>query len=127
MRQKSPRHSRTGFTLIEVMGALVVFSLGILMILGLTGVLNTQMDYASLRGQVAITVQNRLDSLQVVPYDSLAVGTTTDALVLNGKSYNRTHRILQVSAMVRELEVTVAPADGIGPSLTASGFVGRVW
>lgn len=127
MNENAQKHSRRGFTLIEVMGALVVFSLGILMILGLTGVLNTQMDYASLRGQVATTVQNRLDSLQVVPYDSLSVGTTTDAIVLNGKSYNRTHRILQVSAMVKEMEVTVAPADGTGPSLTASGFVSRVW
>lgn len=119
--------STRGFTLIEVMGALVVFSLGILMILGLTGVLNTQMDYASLRGRVAIMAQNRLDSLHVVPYDSLSPGLTTDQVVLNGKRYDRAHRILQVSALVKELEVTVEPADGKGPHATASGFVSRPW
>ncbi len=125
MSRKPGRRNRKGFTLIEVLGALVILSLGILTILGLTGTLGRQMDRASLRGQVTIAVQNRLDSLQLVPYDSLSPGVVSDELTLNGRTFDRSHRILQVSAMVREVEVTVEPADGEGPSMTVSGFVSR--
>lgn len=127
MRRGATADSKGGFTLIEVIGALVVFSLGVLMILNLTGALSTQINSAGLRSQVAMTLQNRLDSLQLVPYDSLTVGTVSDVLTLNGLVYNRTHRVLQVSALVKEVEVTVEAANGDGPHLTASAFVSVSW
>lgn len=127
MRRRATSDSKGGFTLIEVIGALMVFSLGVLMILNLTGALSTQINNAGLRSQVAVTLQNRLDSLQLVPYDSLTIGTVTDVLTLNGLSYNRTHRILQASALVKEVEVTVEAANGDGPHLTASAFVSVSW
>lgn len=127
MRRGTASGSKEGFTLIEVMAALVVFSLGVLMVLNLTGAVSTQMNRAGLRSRVAVTLQNRLDSLQLVPYDSLTVGTVTDALILHGRSFNRTHRILQASALVKEIEVTVEAADGDGPDLTASTFVTVSW
>jgi prepilin-type N-terminal cleavage/methylation domain-containing protein len=125
--RRDPPNSKRGFTLIEVLGALLIFSLGVLMVLNLTGALATQINRAGLRTQVASTVQNRLDSLQLVPYDSLIVGTVADTLHLYGRVFDRSHRILQASALVKEIEVTVEAEDGDGPSLTASTFVTLSW
>jgi hypothetical protein len=116
-----------GFTLIEVMGAMLVFTVGVLMMLSLTGVLSTQMERAGLRSQVSLALQNRLDSLQQVPYDSLLVGTVSDTLHLHGRVFDRSHRVLQASPLVKEVEVTLEAQDGGGPSLTASTFVSLRW
>ena len=116
-----------GFTLIEVMGALVVFSLGVLMVLTLSGALSVQMNTAALRSMVTVTVQNRLDSLQSVPYDSLTVGTSSQTITIRGESFTQTQTIIQSTALVREVQVTVEPVDGSGPDLTASTFVLRPW
>jgi type II secretion system protein I len=116
-----------GFTLIEVIAALVVFSVGVLMVLGLTGVLSQQLTAAGLRSKVAVVVQNRLDSLQLVPYDSLSVGSLSDTVLIQGRAFNRTERVLQTTPLVREVEVTVEAADGSGPRIASSAFVIRSW
>jgi prepilin-type N-terminal cleavage/methylation domain-containing protein len=125
--RRGKRNSKRGFTLIEVLGALLIFSLGVLMVLNLTGALATQINRAGLRTQVASTLQTRLDSLQLVPYDSLTVETVSDTLHLYGRVFDRSHRVLQASALVREIEVTVEAEDGDGPSITASTFVTLSW
>ena len=123
---KAIRGSR-GFTLIEIIGALVVFSAGVLMLLGLTGVLTMQLGLAAERSAVAVEVQDRLDSLRSVPYDSLLPGTYSDTIVLRGRAFLRTQTVLQATPMVREIQVTVKPADGPGPETTVSSFVQRQW
>ena len=127
MSLKPNRSDRRGFTLIEVVGALVVFSLGVLMVMSLSSALATQLNTAALKSQVAIVVQNQLDSLQVVPYDNLTAGSSAVSIVLRGESYTRTQVILQSTVLIKEVEVTLAPADGTGPELTASTFVLRSW
>lgn len=127
MRFARFRPGPEGFTLIEVIGALVVFSVGVLMVLGLTGVVSVQMNLAGLRSMVNTEVQNQLDSLGMRPYDSLTVGAQSDTVVLMGKTFVRTRTVLQSTPLVREVEVSVDPSDGVGPSLTASTFVSRPW
>ena len=127
MRPESLKRKDGGFTLIEVIAALVVFSAGVLMVLGLTGSLSRQLASAGMRSRVAAVVQNRLDSIQLVPYDSLDVGSTTEIVVLQGRPFNRTQKVLQTTPMVREVEVTVDAADGLGPRISSSAFVIRSW
>lgn len=119
--------SERGFTLIEVIGALMIFSFGVLMILNLSGVLSVQLRTASLRSMVSVAVQENLDSLQLRPYDSLPPGTTSDTLVFLGETFNVTREVVQSTALIREVQVTVEPADGSGPDRTASAFVARSW
>ncbi len=76
-----------GFTLIEVVAALLVSSVGVLMVLGLTGALSVQLTQAARGSKVAVTVQNSLDSLQQAPYDSLEVGARKDTLLLLGEAF----------------------------------------
>lgn len=116
-----------GFTLIEVMGALVVFSVGVLMVMSLSGALSVQMSRAAQRSKLTFEVQNQMDSLQAQPYDSLLVGATRDTIVLMGKAFIRTRGITQVNFVTRELLVSVEPASGPGPRLAASSFVSRPW
>ena len=126
-RHRLMANSERGFTLIEVIGALLVFSLGVLMMLNLTGALSNQMNRAGVRSQVAMSVQNRLDSLQLVPYDSLVVETVSDTVHIFGRIFDLSHRVLQASALVKEIEVSVEAQDGNGPSLTSSTFVTLLW
>jgi len=125
-RGQNPKGNR-GFTLIEVIAALVIFSAGVLMVLGLSDVLSRQLSNAAFRSKVAVAVQGRLDSLQLVPYDSLTMGTFSDTVILQGRTFNLTHRVLQTTPLVREVEVTIEAADGSGPGITSSAFVLRSW
>ncbi|MFC1791776.1 prepilin-type N-terminal cleavage/methylation domain-containing protein [Gemmatimonadota bacterium] len=127
MRRKPIARREGGFTLIEVIAALVVFSLGALAVMGLTVNLARQLTFSGLRSKVAVEVQDRLDSLQLVPYDSLMVGTTSDTVVLLGKTFKRTQSVLQTTPLVKEVEVSVDAADGAGPRITSSAFVLRSW
>jgi len=127
MRVGPESRERRGFTLIEVVGALVIFSVGVLVLLNLTGVLSSQLNRAGKSTSVAIAVQNRLDSLQQVPYDSLILGSSEETIELLGEPFLRRQLIVQATPLVREVQVTVEPVDGRGPELTASGFVSRRW
>ena len=80
---------RGGFTLIEVIGSLVIFSLGVIMVLQLTGALTRQMEYATKTSEVVARVQERLDSLEALPFDSVTVGTRQDTLTVRGTRYVR--------------------------------------
>lgn len=127
MRVGAESLKRRGFTLIEVIGALVIFSAGVLLLLNLAGVLSLQLNRAGKTTSVAVAVQNRLDSLEQVPYDSLIPGSSQDTIDLLGEPFLRRHLVVQVTPLVRELRVTVEPVDGRGPDLTASAFVSRSW
>ena len=70
------RASAGGFTLIEVIGALVIFSAGVLMVMSLTGTLSLRMERAAIRSELAVRGQERLDSLEILDYSALTVGTT---------------------------------------------------
>ena len=127
MRVDPEALGRNGFTLIEVVGALMIFSVGVLVLLSLTGVLSVQLNSAGKSTSVAAAVQNRLDSLAHLPYDSLVLGSSGDTIDLLGEAFFRRHLIIQVTPMVREVQVTVEPVDGRGPELTTSAFVSRAW
>ena len=118
---------RNGFTLIEVMGALIIFSFGVLALLSLTGVVSLQLNRAGKSSTVTAAVQDRLDSLRGVPYDTLLPGSSVDTIQVLGEPYLLIQMVLQAGPLVREAQVTLKPADGRGPELTASTFVSRSW
>jgi prepilin-type N-terminal cleavage/methylation domain-containing protein len=127
MRYGAPSMGRGGFTLIEVLGALVVFSAGVLMVLSFTGVLSSQLGMAAARSTLTVTVQNRLDSLQRRPWDSLAPGLSTDTLMIAGKPFVLSESVFETTGLVREVHVSVRPAHDRGPVIATSAFVLRPW
>ncbi len=56
---KAPGLSAAGFTLIEVIGALVIFSLGVLGVMQLGVTLSVRMEEAALRSELAVVGQER--------------------------------------------------------------------
>lgn len=120
--------SREGFTLIEVMGALLIFAMGVLIAVELSDALAAQVERAAVRSEVVTTVQERLDSLDRLPYDSLDVGTRIDSLSIRGHPYVCTTVVQDFGSRVRSLEVTVAPMETGGwPSQSLSSYVYDPW
>ena len=116
-----------GFTLIEVMGALVVFSLGVLSVVQITGVLSALLERAGLRSEVVVVGQARLDSLELIPYASLALGATVDTLQLRGTEFICTTTITQPSLLLRRIDFSVVPGTPPGPSFSGSTYVRLDW
>ncbi len=126
-RHEARRLSADGFTLIEVIGALVIFSLGVLMVVLLSGTLSVQMERAALRSELAVVGQARLDSLELVDYAALSAGTTTSWASIRGETYTWSVKVSDSTAVVRHVAVSGIPISGSGPSFSGSAFVSRSW
>lgn len=123
-----PRPSR-GFTLIEVIGALVIFSVGVLMVIQLTGALGTQMRYSAKASELIVRAEERLDSLESLDFDSVTAGTKMDTLTIVGIRYGRTVQISMVTPLLYQVDISLAPLAGAsGPSYSVSTYRGStVW
>jgi prepilin-type N-terminal cleavage/methylation domain-containing protein len=123
-----PVASVRGFSLIEVIAALVVFSMGVLMVLSLTTALSTRMQYSAVASELAVRSQERLDSLESLPFASLTVGTKVDTITVQGVQYVRTVVVTPVTGLLYELQVTLVRLDGgSGPSSTATSYAAAPW
>jgi Tfp pilus assembly protein PilV len=117
-----------GFTLIEVIGALLVFSAGLIMLLSLTRSLAQRLEWAALNSLITTEGQERLDSLDAVAYPALAVGSDVDTLTVRGSSYRRTQTITQFTALVRRAVVRLEPLGSAdGPTFEATIYSSGEW
>ncbi len=116
-----------GFTLIEVIGALVIFTMGVLAVVLVTDTLSVQMERAALRSELALVGQERLDSLELVDYVDLTVGTTTSSASIRGETYTWKVMVSDSTALIRHVAVTGIPSSGSGPFFSGSAFVDRRW
>ncbi|HVE77923.1 MAG TPA: prepilin-type N-terminal cleavage/methylation domain-containing protein [Gemmatimonadaceae bacterium] len=66
--------SRPGFTLVEMLLAIIVFAVGVLGLAGTSTVIMRQMNAAQQQSQAAVQAQARLDSLAGVSCVMLAAG-----------------------------------------------------
>lgn len=118
---------RGGFTLIEVIGALVIFSLGVLSVIQLTGSLATEVENAAITSELVVLVQEGVDSLSTAGYEELETGADSDTLTIRGRLYRRTVTVTQFSPLLRKVEVALGPDAEAGPSLDAVSFVSASW
>ena len=125
---------RAGFTLIEVIGALLIFSVGVIMLLQLTTSLSRQLEYAAINSLITVEGQERLDSLGALAYSSLTVATNEATLTIRGVAYSRTESITQCpcasgsgSPLMRMIDVSLSPVNGSGPSFSASTYMTDSW
>jgi len=117
-----------GFTLIEVIGALVIFSMGVLMVIQLSGALGVRMRYAGARSELVVFANERLDSLAAEPFTSLTPGTALDTLIAEGTSFLSTVTIATVTPVLKRIDVSLAPMGGAdGPSHTVTSYTSAVW
>lgn len=118
--------SRTGFTLIEVIGALVIFAVGVLMIMQVSGALTTQIHYAGVRSAIAALAAERVDSIESAPFDSVDAGTVQDTVTVQGWSYVRRVTVTSVTPVLARIEVELVREDGLGPSHAVTSYTSGV-
>ncbi len=123
----SPTRREAGFTLIEVIGALVIFSVGVLMVMQVSGALGIQMRYAGARSEIVVLVNERLDSIEATPFASLSAGTVQDTLTVQGLTYERTVTITSVTPVLAKIEVSLVSIDDDGPSHAVTSYTSAVW
>jgi type IV pilus assembly protein PilV len=86
-RRRAP--SRGGFTLVEVIVAVVVLAVGVLGLAGTTTYIIREITLANMMTQRSIAVQNVIERLQAVPFDS--VGTGSDSIGFFGVTWTSTN------------------------------------
>jgi len=119
---------RRGFTLIEVMGALVIFSVGVLMTLSLTDVISRRLDRAAIQSELVARARTVADSVTEEGFGSLVPGSRTTALSFRGRSYDERVEVVRVSPLVLETRVSLEPASGVqGPSYEVRSSVAGAW
>lgn len=118
---------RAGFTLIEVIAALVIFAVGILMIMRVSGALTTQMRYAGTRSEIVALASERLDSIESAPFDSVTAGTTEDTVSVQGWSYRRRVTVSTLTPLLARIQVDLIRADSAGPSHSVTSYTSAVW
>jgi prepilin-type N-terminal cleavage/methylation domain-containing protein len=126
-KQWSPSGRSHGFTLIEVVGALVIFSAGVLMVMRAGSALTTQMRYAGARSEIVVLANERLDSIEALPFASVTAGTTRDTVSVLGWSYERVVTVTALTAVLARVEVSMARVDSAGPSLAFTSYTSAVW
>jgi len=119
------RNARSAFTLIEVLGALIVFSVGVLMVMSMTSSLNTLYHVNSVRTNLAIVGQQRLDSIAALEYDSVSVGSVADTMTISNEAYTCTMTVTQTVPTGRTVQVSLVPTDGLGPAFEGTVYIVR--
>jgi Tfp pilus assembly protein PilV len=113
--------------LIEVIGALVIFSVGVLMVVQVSGALGVRMRYAGARSELVVFANERLDSLEAEAFASLTAGTTLDTVLAEGMTFESTVTITAVTPVLKRIEVSIASIDGDGPSHAVTSYASDVW
>ena len=113
--------------MIEVIGALVIFSLGVLMVMQVSGALGTQMRYAGARSELQVRVSAGLDSLESLPFSSLTPGSLVDTLTIGDIDYQVTGVVTSVTAALKKIDISVVPIGGRGPSYSVTSYAAEPW
>lgn len=119
--------SRAGFTLIEVVGALLIFSVALGAVIQFSGALGRQLEYAAVTTEITSLARQKVDSLEDVGFGALSTGGDADQTSVRGRSYDRVWTVTPVHPLLYEIDVSVTPSTGSGPSVTLESFLTGSW
>lgn len=97
------------------------------MVLQVSGSLSVQMARAATTSEIVVLAQERLDSLEAVPFDSLSVGSDSTTFTMRGQDYYLTSRISLVTAILLQLDISIGPTSGSGPSYATTTYAADNW
>lgn len=118
---------RSGFTLVEVMAALIILVVGVLAIARVTGGLALELRRAGAQTAVIAATQTALEAEEAKSFSAISLGTRTDTVRIEGRPYVRTVVVSQAGARVKRIDVTVAPAVPPGPRHSLISYVHKRW
>jgi hypothetical protein len=115
-------------------GALLLFSAGVLMMLSITRALSTSMEHSAISSMITAEGQERMDSLSGLTFATLTNGTVTDTLTVRGVRFVRTQTVTACpctggsgSPLVKKVSVLITQATGSGPSYTSASYISDLW
>lgn len=97
--------SNGGFTLVEVMVALVILATGALAVTQLSLSVAILMQRSTAKTELITHAENRLEAVQSLDYDSIRAGVTEDTVSVRGKPYVRRITITEPNSRMREIRV----------------------
>jgi type IV pilus assembly protein PilV len=112
-----------GFTLIEVMIALVILATGLLALMGLQIVAIKSNAFSNEMSQASILAQTRLEEIRNKPYANLTTGTTVTVLPANetGIVYTVTETISNDGVPAANMKTITCQIDWKGAPAGSSG------
>jgi general secretion pathway protein I len=123
---RSFRHDQRGFTLIEVVVALIVVSLGMLAVIETVGGTARNSSYLRDKTIAHWVAMNKLTEVRVLP-NAPAVDKTSDEVEMAGRDWRWTMEVKQTPVeSIRRIDISVRPAEAPEKSSMASvsGFYG---
>jgi prepilin-type N-terminal cleavage/methylation domain-containing protein len=91
---------REGFSLVEVLVALVVLSIGVLAVTGMATSSVTLVRNGFNLTNSTLAAQQVLDNYMITPFDSIPTGTRADTITLGGQVYTVASTVTDVSAQL---------------------------
>jgi len=119
--------SRAGFTLIEVVGALLIFSVALGAVIQFSGALGRQLEYAAATAEITSLARQKVDSLEDVDFSGLSTGGSADQVSVQGRTYDRAWSVSVVHPLLYEIDVSVTPLSGSGPRVTLESYLTGSW
>lgn len=119
--------SRAGFTLIEVVGALLIFSVALGAVIQFSGALGRQLEYAAVTTEITSLARQKVDSLEDVGFAGLSTGSAADQPSVRGRTYDRVWSVTAVHPLLYEIDVSVTPSTGSGPRVTLESYLTGSW
>ena len=97
--------STGGFTLVEVMVALVILAVGALTLTQLSLSVAVLMQQSSAKTELIALAENRLESVQARGYDALTSGVEADTVRVRGRQFVRRVTITAPNARTRQITI----------------------
>ncbi len=120
-----------GFTLIEVMGALLIFVMGVLMVLRLSAAMTNQLEFSGITSELVVIAHEQIDSLSATPFDSLEAKTEQNDFKVGAAEieYTKTVTVSSVNPLLYQFDVDVSLKDTLawGPHYSATTYSSGAW
>jgi prepilin-type N-terminal cleavage/methylation domain-containing protein len=116
--KESSRTAEAGFTLVEVLIAIVVLVFGLIAVTNLLLVGASNNVAANMGTAAAVAAAQEMEIIKATPFGSLAAGTSTRTVEMPGTGPIQVTTTIEEGGTGRYFQVTVA-AQGVGPLVGA--------
>ena len=97
------------------------------MVMQVSGALGIQIRYAAVQSEIIVLANERLDSVEAMPFDSVSAGLTADVALVEGFIYGRETEISAITPVLYLIVVTMTPPGTGAPSYSATSYKSAVW